>query len=143
MGRWVDGGSAGGRTPPRLRSERGGTCAQHVHLYNGTLLQVCHFHVRPFSGSPPQNVEIHCNFALWALFEVPAPFRAQPLTAWCIGPFVRTSPNRSGLNDGGGPSTHRGNLWKQLSESFETVSSQNNKNENETMGMKMLSPRRN
>ena len=103
MGRWVDGGSAGGRTPPRLRSERGGTCAQHVHLYNGTLLQVCHFHVRPFSGSPPQNVGIHCNFALWALFEVPAPFRAQPLTAWCIGPFVRTSPNRSGLNDGGGP----------------------------------------
>ena len=104
--RWVDGqmgGPRGAGPPPRLRSERGGTCAQHVHLYNGTLLQVCHFHVRPFSGNPTQNIEIHCHFALWALFEVPAPFRAQPLTAWCIGPFVRTSPNRSGLNDWGGP----------------------------------------
>ena len=103
--RWVDGQMGGprGAGTPRLRSERGGTCAQHVHLYNGTLLQVCHFQVRAFLAALLKNIKMHCHFALWALFEVPAPFRAQPLTAWCIGPFVHTSPNRSGLNDGGGP----------------------------------------
>ena len=128
MGRWVDGGSAGGRTPPfkvRTGWQMCTTCPPLQWDASASLP----FPSSPFFWQPPSKTpKKHCHFALWALFEVPAPFRAQPLTAWCIGPFVHTSPNRSGLNDGGGPpSTHRGNLWKQLPKSFETVSTKNEK----------------
>ena len=108
--RWVDGsmgGPRGARPPPCLAAGSDVECAHHVHLLQKDASASLPFSSLPFSGRFPQKHQIPLAFCT---FGGSAPLRAQPLPAQHAGPFLHTCARRSGVNDGGGPSTHRRNF---------------------------------
>ena len=103
MGRWVDGGSAGGQTPPLLSSRTGWQMCTTCHPLQRMVSASLPFAGLRLFGAPPRETANSISISHFWAFRCFPPLRALReiwLSAW--GPFCTLAPSVLELTMGGG-----------------------------------------